>query len=167
MCIRDRNWTDHGTIAVSGNKGAAKWSANSWAPAVCHKKINGKEKFFLYFANNASSIGVLTADSPTGPWTDPIGKPIIDRSIKGCAESEIGWLFDPAVLVDDDGTGYLYFGGIGNTDGKKEDFIRNPKCARVVKLSDDMTSVDGDAKMIDAPVSYTHLIVLYRKIISP
>ena len=40
------NWTDHGTIAVSGNKGAAKWSANSWAPAVCHKKINGKEKFF-------------------------------------------------------------------------------------------------------------------------
>lgn len=57
------NWTDHGTIAVSGNKGAAKWSANSWAPAVCHKKINGKEKFFLYFANNASSIGVLTADS--------------------------------------------------------------------------------------------------------
>ena len=148
------NWTDHGTIAVSGSKGAAKWSANSWAPAVCHKKINGKEKFFLYFANNASSIGVLTADSPTGPWTDPIGKPIIDRSITGCAESEIGWLFDPAVLVDDDGTGYLYFGGIGNTDGKKEDFIRNPKCARVVKLSDDMTSVDGDAKTIDAPFMF-------------
>ena len=120
------NWTDHGTIAVSGSKGAAKWSANSWAPAVCHKKINGKEKFFLYFANNASSIGVLTADSPTGPWTDPIGKPIIDRSITGCAESEIGWLFDPAVLFDDDGTGYLDFGGIGHTDGKKEDFIRNP-----------------------------------------
>ena len=119
------NWTDHGTIAVSGSKGAAKWSANSWAPAVCHKKINGKEKFFLYFANNASSIGVLTADSPTGPWTDPIGKPIIDRSITGCAESEIGWLFDPAVLVDDDGTGYLYFGGIGNTDGKNLSAILN------------------------------------------
>ncbi len=148
------NWTDHGTIAVSGSKGAAKWSANSWAPAVAHKKINGKEKFFLYFANNASSIGVLTADSPTGPWTDPIGKPLIDRSIEGCAESEIGWLFDPAVLVDDDGTGYLYFGGIGDTDGKPEDFIRNPKCARVAKLGDDMISVDGAAKMIDAPFMF-------------
>lgn len=67
---------------------------------------------------------------------------------------KFGWLFDPAVLVDDDGTGYLYFGGIGNTDGKKEDFIRNPKCARVVKLSDDMTSVDGDAKTIDAPFMF-------------
>ena len=148
------NWTDHGTIAVSGSKGAAKWSANSWAPAACHKTIDGKEKFFLYFANNASSIGVLTADSPTGPWTDPIGKPLIDRSIEGCAESEIGWLFDPAVLVDDDGTGYLYFGGIGDTDGKTEEFIRNPRCARVVKLGDDMVSVDGAAKTIDAPFMF-------------
>lgn len=148
------NWTDHGTIAVSGSKGAAKWSANSWAPAVCHKTINGKEKFFLYFANNASSIGVLTADSPTGPWTDPIGKALINRSIEGCAESEIGWLFDPAVLVDDDGTGYLYFGGIGDTDKKPESFIRNPECARVIQLGDDMTSVVGAAKTIDAPFMF-------------
>ncbi len=148
------NWTDHGTIAVAGSKGAAKWAGNSWAPAACHKTINGKEKFFLYFANSANSIGVLTADSPTGPWTDPIGKALIDRSVEGCAESEIGWLFDPAVLVDTDGTGYLYFGGIGNTDGKKEDFIRNPKCARVVKLGADMVSVDGAAKTIDAPFMF-------------
>lgn len=148
------NWTDHGTIAVSGSKGAAKWSANSWAPAVCHKTIDGKEKFFLYFANNASSIGVLTADSPTGPWTDPIGESLINRDVPGCAESEIGWLFDPAVLVDDDGTGYLYFGGIGDTEGKTEDFIRNPKCARVIKLGDDMVSVEGEAKTIDAPFMF-------------
>ena len=145
------NWTDHGTINV---KGAAKWSANSWAPAACHKTINGKEKFFLYFANNASSIGVLTADSPTGPWTDPIGKALIDRSVPGCSEKEVAWLFDPAVLVDDDGTGYLYFGGIGDTSGKSEDYIRNPKCARVIKLGADMVSVDGAAKTIDAPYMF-------------
>ena len=34
------------------------------APAVAHKTINGKEKFFLYFANGGSGIGVLTSDSP-------------------------------------------------------------------------------------------------------
>ena len=148
------NWTDHGTIAVAGQKGAAKWAGNSWAPAACHKTINGKEKFFLYFANNASSIGVLTADSPTGPWTDPIGKALIDRSVPGCSEKEVAWLFDPAVLVDDDGTGYLYFGGIGDTSGKSEDYIRNPKCARVIKLGADMVSVDGAAKTIDAPYMF-------------
>lgn len=146
------NWTDHGTIAVSGAKGAATWAANSWAPAACHKTINGKEKFFLYFANNASSIGVLTADSPTGPWTDPIGKALIDRSIGNCGEKDVAWLFDPAVLVDDDGQGYLYFGGFGNA-GTPE-YNKNPKCARVIKLGDDMVSTVGDAVTIDAPYMF-------------
>ena len=48
--------------------------ALSWAPAAAHKTINGKDKFFLYFANGGGGIGVLTADSPIGPWTDPLGK---------------------------------------------------------------------------------------------
>lgn len=145
------NWTDHGTIPV---KKAAAWSANSWAPAITHKTINGKEKFFLYFANNASSIGVLTADSPTGPWTDPIGKALIDRDTPGCTADKVPWLFDPAVLVDDDGQGYLYFGGIGDTKDKPDSFIKNPKCARVIKLGDDMVSTVGEAVEIDAPYMF-------------
>ena len=148
------NWTDHGAIPVAGSKGAAKWASNSWAPAACHKTINGKEKFFLYFADNGSGIGVLEADSPTGPWRDPIGKQLISRETPGCSGSEIGWLFDPAVLVDDDGTVYLYFGGIGDTTDKPEDFIKNPKCGRVVKLADDMVSLDGDPVTIDAPYMF-------------
>lgn len=148
------NWTDHGAIPVAGSKGAAKWASNSWAPAACHKTINGKEKFFLYFADNGSGIGVLEADSPTGPWRDPIGKQLISRETPGCSGSEIGWLFDPAVLVDDDGTGYLYFGGIGNTADKPDDFIKNPKCGRVVKLADDMVSLAGDPVTIDAPYMF-------------
>lgn len=148
------NWTDHGAIRVAGSNGAAKWASNSWAPAACHKTINGKEKFFLYFADNGSGIGVLEADSPTGPWRDPIGKQIISRETPGCSGSEIGWLFDPAVLVDDDGTGYLYFGGIGNTEKKPDDFIKNPKCGRVVKLADDMVSLAGDPVTIDAPYMF-------------
>ena len=148
------NWTDHGAIPVAGSKGAAKWASNSWAPAACHKTINGKEKFFLYFADNGSGIGVLEADSPTGPWKDPIGKQLISRETPGCSGSEIGWLFDPAVLVDDDGTGYLYFGGIGDTTDKPDDFIKNPKCGRVVKLADDMISLDGDPVTIDAPYMF-------------
>ncbi|MBP0966463.1 MAG: family 43 glycosylhydrolase, partial [Oscillospiraceae bacterium] len=103
------NWTDHGLINVAGQNGIAKWAGNSWAPTACHKKIDGKEKFFLYFANNANGIGVLTSDSPTGPWSDPNGKAMIDRKTAGC--TDVPWVFDPAVLVDDDGKGYLYFGG--------------------------------------------------------
>ena len=138
------NWTDHGIIQAAGSSGAAKWAGCSWAPTACHKTINGKEKFFLYFANNANGIGVLTSDSPTGPWTDPIGKALIDRSTANC--SDVTWLFDPAVLVDDDGTGYLYFGG-----GVPDSQYANPKTARVVKLGADMTSLSGNPQVIDAP----------------
>ncbi len=142
------NWTDHGLINVAGSNGIAKWAGCSWAPTACHKKIDGKEKFFLYFANNANGIGVLTADSPIGPWSDPNGKALIDRRTTNC--TDIPWVFDPAVLVDDDGTGYLYFGGgVPEINGTKQS--ANPKSARVVKLGANMTSLAGDPQLIDAP----------------
>lgn len=72
--------------------------------------IDGKPKFFLYFANNGSGIGVLTADSPTGPWTDPLGKELISRSTPNCGN--VAWLFDPAVYYDEEtDEAYLFFGG--------------------------------------------------------
>nr|WP_328803543.1 family 43 glycosylhydrolase [Paenibacillus silvestris] len=132
------NWTDHGEIPVAGAQGAAKWANNSWAPAAAHKTIDGKEKFFLYFADSANGIGVLTADSPIGPFTDPIGKALVNRNTPGA--SDVTWLFDPAVLVDDDGSGYIYFGG-GVPNGKDAD----PGTARVAKLGADMISLDLSA----------------------
>ena len=62
-------------------------------------------------------------------------------------------MFDPAVMVDDDGTGYLAFGG-GVPAGQD----LNPQSARIVKLADNMTSLaddeDGIPKMIDAPCMF-------------
>ena len=138
------NWTDHGAIPVAGTDGVAKWATCSWAPCAAHKTINGKEKFFLYFCNGGNGVSVLTADSPTGPWSDPLGKALITRAVANC--SDITWLFDPAVFVDDDGTGYLCFGG-GVPDGK----TAMPGTSRVVKLGDDMISLAGTPVTIDAP----------------
>ena len=141
------NWTDHGTIPVAGRNGIAKWANNSWAPYAVHKTINGKEKFFLYFANNGSGVGVLTADSPTGPWTDPIGRALVTGATPNC--NGVPWCFDPAAFVDDDGTGYLYFGG-GVPNGQDA----NPRSLRAVKLGDDMTSLAGTPVVIDAPCCF-------------
>ena len=141
------NWTDHGEIKVAGNDGAAKWASHSWAPAIAYKQIDGKDKFFLYFANDASGIGVLEADTPLGPWKDPIGKALLTKETPGCKGVE--WCFDPAVLVDDDGSAYIYFGG-GVPNGQQN----NPKTARVAKLGEDMISIDGEAKEIDAPCMF-------------
>ena len=138
------NWTDHGVIEAAGANGVAKWASLSWAPCAAHKTINGKEKFFLYFCNGGNGICVLTADSPTGPWSDPLGKALVTRQVSNC--SDIPWLFDPAVMVDDDGTGYLCFGG-GVPEGKQA----MPSTSRIVKLGDDMISLAGTPSTINAP----------------
>ncbi|MBQ8548325.1 MAG: family 43 glycosylhydrolase [Lachnospiraceae bacterium] len=138
------NWTDHGTIYAAGRDGAAKWGGNSWAPAAACKEIDGEMKFFLYFANGGNGIGVLTADSPIGPFKDPIGQALISRSTPNCAN--VDWLFDPAVMVDDDGSAYIYFGG-GVPQGK----AANPGTGRMAKLGDDMVSLATEPVAFDIP----------------
>ncbi len=148
FCTKDMvNWTDCGEIPVAGRNnttGAARWASNSWAPAVCWKNINGKDKFFIYFADSGNGIGVLEGDSPVGPFIDPIKAPLISRSTPTCAK--INWLFDPAVIVDSDGKGYLYFGG-----GHNPETYEHPMNARCVALADDMVHIEGEPQVIDAP----------------
>lgn len=138
------NWTDHGTVYAAGKDGAASWGNNSWAPAAAYKEINGKMKFFLYFANSGNGIGVVSADSPIGPFVDPINKALISRETPLCASVE--WLFDPAVLMDDDGCAYIYFGG-----GVPGDKYAEPGTGRVAKLGADMISIEGNPVAIDIP----------------
>jgi len=143
------NWVYHEPILVADD-GITEWAQRSWAPAITYKNIDGQNKFFLYFSNNANGVGVLTADSPLGPWTDPIGKALVSRQTPNCAD--VPWVFDPAVLIDDDGKAYLYFGG-GVPQGREAD----PGSARVVKLNDDMISLAGDPVKIDVPYFFEAL----------
>ena len=141
------NWTDCGEISVAGRNnttGAARWASNSWAPAIAYKKIDGKDKFFLYFADSGNGIGVLEGESPVGPFIDPLKAPLISRDTPTCAK--INWLFDPAVIVDEKGDGYLYFGG-----GHAPDKYEHPMNARCVALADDMVHIKGEPQVIDAP----------------
>ncbi|HVU35571.1 MAG TPA: family 43 glycosylhydrolase [Opitutaceae bacterium] len=127
-----KNWTDHGVVfRVPDN---ATWAGYSWAPAAIER--NGR--FYLYFANNASGIGVASAPTPLGPFTDAKGSSLINASTPGAAGPSI-WLFDPSVFIDDDGQAYLYFGGNGITN------------ARVIRLNEDMISTSGTAATISTP----------------
>jgi len=146
------NWTDHGLINVGGKpewknplypmpKEAASFESLSWAPSMVWKKISGKDKFFIYFANGGDGIGVISADSPTGPWTSPLSKLLIDRSTENCGD--VTWLFDPGVMVDKDGKAYMYFGGGGSGLDSGN--------GRRVKLGNDMISLDGVPETWTAP----------------
>lgn len=127
-----KNWTDHGIVFDVPRD--ATWSGLSWAPSPAYK--NGK--FYLYFGNGGSAIGVAVADNPLGPFKDAVGRAIANGSTPGVQPFD-GWLFDPMTFVDDDGQAYMYFGG--NGDGN----------LRVVKLNNDMISLNGSAGRFNVP----------------
>jgi len=152
------NWTEYPAIRAAGSQGAATWAGRSWAPAAAYRNKDGEDQFFLYFANGASGIGVLKANSPIGPFTDPIKKALINSSTPTC--SDVVWLFDPAVFIDDDGTTYIYFGG-GTPSGGTEGIYPNanskhpmPGTIRAAKLGADMISLNGNPVTLPAPFSF-------------
>ena len=128
-----KNWTDHGEV-IRVPRDAA-WASNSWAPDTIER--NGK--FYLYFPNGASNIGVAVSDSPTGPFVDPLGVPLITAATPGVLPATNIWIFDPGVFIDDDGQAYLYFGGNGESN------------LRIIRLNEDMISVSGSAIAVTVP----------------
>ncbi len=110
------NWTDHGSPA---GLHTFSWSTdNAWAPQCVER--NGQ--FYLYVPlnnNTGAKIGVAVADSPFGPFTDAIGRELVQNG---------SMAIDPTVFVDDDGQAYLYWGN-GNL--------------RSVRLNEDMISTSG------------------------
>ncbi|GAA0493417.1 glycoside hydrolase [Paractinoplanes deccanensis] len=115
------NWTDHGSPLSLATFSWA--SANAWAGQAVQR--NGK--FYWYVpmtvrATGQMGIGVAVSSSPTGPFTDAIGRPLVSNG-----------QIDPTVFIDDDGQAYLYWG--------------NPDLW-YVKLNADMTSYSGSPTKI-------------------
>ena len=142
------NWRFHGTIDVAKICSSWGWRFSaSWAPSVTWRtNSSGNDEFFLYFANSGGSIGVLKASSPIGPWRSPLTKPMIDADTPGvrpCA-----WIFDPGVVVDDEGNGWIAFGG---GDPQPTGSKLMPGNSRFAKLKSSMTSIDGSAVNLPAP----------------
>lgn len=116
------NWTDHGVVASLKSFSWGRQDNGAWA----HQCIERNGKFYLYCTVQGSGIGVLVADSPYGPFKDPIGKKLVGGE-------DIWSAIDPSVFIDDDGQAYLYWG--------------NPNLW-YVKLNKDMISYSGEITKI-------------------
>ncbi|MBN2274142.1 MAG: family 43 glycosylhydrolase [Bacteroidales bacterium] len=135
VCISSsdlKNWTDHGVVFRVPRDAA--WASRSWAPSIVER--NGT--FYLYFGNGGSNIGVVTANNPLGPFTDPVGGNIVNINTPGVLPAENMWVFDPMTFVDD-GQAYMYFGGNGEDN------------MRVIRLNEDMISLAGAATQFHVP----------------
>ena len=56
-----------------GRAGEVGFENGAWAP----QSIERDGKWYMYCPLQGRGIGVLVADNPFGPFTDPIGKPLI------------------------------------------------------------------------------------------
>ena len=117
-----KDWTNEGMILKFSELGWAKKDA--WAPDIVER--NGR--YYFYFSAD-SAIGVAVSDSPTGPFTDPLGKPLIPF------EEDMSTI-DPRVFIDDDGCTYLYWGA--TFYGKM--FMQ--------ELNEDMISFKGEKQVV-------------------
>ena len=90
------NWRDEGIVFSILNQ---SWGMYAWAQQVI---FNPHTQLYTMFypgmnaraapASNATGTGVATSASPTGPFNDALGYPILP-----CGD-------DPTVFIDDDGT---------------------------------------------------------------
>ncbi|MFL5356231.1 family 43 glycosylhydrolase [Archangium sp.] len=103
------NWTYAGD-ALSAPPAWAKPDTALWAPEIAFFG----DKYHLYYTvvdtvAGGSAIGVATSTSPLGPWTQA-DKPAVEPHEAPCCAGSRRWVFDPEVLITDDGSKYLYYG---------------------------------------------------------
>jgi len=109
------DWKDHGVIL---DQTQVPWlnrkSFDMWAPDCVFK--NGK--YYFYFPTGGR-IGVAMADKPYGPFT---AEPNAIKGVRGV---------DPGVLIDKDGSAYLFWSGIS-----------------MAKLKDNMVELDSQPQQV-------------------
>ncbi len=139
------NWTFHGTIDVG--KVCGSWCGQSWAPsAVWRTNSQGKDEFFIYFANGGGSVGVIKGSSPIGPFTSPNSQAMITHGMSGV--DPCNWVFDPGAVIDENGQGWIAFGG---GDPQSSGSKLWPGNSRIAKLKPSMTEIDGSVVNMPAP----------------
>jgi hypothetical protein len=65
--------------------------------------------YYWYVSMAGDTIAVAKAPTPHGPWSDPLGRPLLDAEL-GKSLSPPAGIRDPGVLQDDDGRNYIVFG---------------------------------------------------------
>ena len=117
------NWTEHGACASLKEFSWRSRENGAWAIQTVER--NGK--YYLYAPLHGHGIGVLVADSPYGPFKDPLGQPLV-------WQKEHWDDIDPSVWIDDDGQAWMFWG--------------NPQ-TYCVQLNEDMISTKGDIYVLN------------------
>ena len=143
------NWTKHSRVV---NDSIVKWGKSCfWAPGITEKD----GKYYIFFSAKgvneqgekiSHSIGVCVADSPEGPYTDLLGKPLLSERYNDAQP------IDQSIFKDGDDY-YMVYGGEGRCN--------------IVKLNDDFTGFiphpDGSIFKEITPEKYVEGPVMFKR----
>jgi hypothetical protein len=131
------DWTYVGDAFTAGNRPTwATADAGIWAPDI--RYVDGEYRMYYVVTETTvtgrggdNAIGMATAPSPAGPWTDS-GAPVV-----GPREGNGGflWTFDPSVVTDRDGSQWIFYGSYNGG-------------VFVVRLDDSGRKVTGSERMV-------------------
>jgi arabinoxylan arabinofuranohydrolase len=136
----------------------------NWATDAAYKDGS----YYWYVSMAGDTVAVAKGPSPRGPWSDPLGKPLLDAAL-GKSLSPPAGIRDPGVLQDDDGKNYLVFGSCGGPVQPDD------CCYYASELGADMTSIQhpvhlsvhgalgpyGPGKCDDKPFLHKHNSTYY------
>lgn len=136
------DWRYEGTIF---RKDQTPWNTKNllyYAPDV----VQGTDgKYYLFYSvQNSSIASVAVCDTPAGKFEYLGDVHFPDGRVYG-SNPEDWFIFDPAVLVDDDGRIYLYVGSGQPSNGN---FGHEIKGLFVMELSSDMLTIIGEPTII-------------------
>lgn len=142
-------WTRHTHILDTSR---VKWARRAmWAPAIIRKEM----KYYIFFSANdiqsdkePGGIGIAVGDKPEGPFSDYLGKPLIDKFYNGAQP------IDQFVFRDgDEGPYYMIYGGWRHCN--------------IVQLKADFTGLtpfpDGSTFKEITPEGYVEGPIMFRK----
>ncbi len=92
------NWTKRSVLNPKDTY-IGKDFTRCWATDVAYR--NGK--YYWYFSEGNQQTGVVVGDTPVGPWTDPLGKPLLTSELTPTDE------YDMAIF-EENGEHYIIFG---------------------------------------------------------
>jgi hypothetical protein len=92
------NWTKRSVLNPKDTY-IGKDFSSCWATDVGYK--NGK--YYWYFSEGNEQTGVVVGNSPVGPWTEPLGKPLLTSDLTPTDE------YDMAIF-EENGEHYIIFG---------------------------------------------------------
>ena len=134
------NWPTKEACKSSSSGGSAVW-----APSV----VRAKNGMFYMYVSVHNEVWAGIADHPLGPWRNVLGdRPLIPGNFKPGFH-----MIDAEGFVDDDGTGWLYW---GSGHGWK-----NGRCW-AVKLKSDMVTFDGEVHDV-TPANYFEGPILVKR----